>query len=89
MNDIISSNNYEHLLDDKARELSIKLRGYKTLTAPLRRYLESIGFNISEDGKHYRLTYYGDARYHTTLSKTASDHREGNNIAHQIMRDML
>ena len=89
LNDIVRSNSYEHLLNDKAKDLNIKLRGYKTLTAPLRRYLESIGFNISEDGKHYRLTYYGDARYHTTLSKTASDHREGNNIAHQIMRDML
>ena len=89
LKDIVSSNNYEHLLDDKAKELNIKLRGYKTMTAPLRRYLESIGFNISEDGKHYRLTYCGDARYHTTLSKTASDHREGGNMAHQIIRDML
>ena len=89
LNDIVHSNNYEHLLDDKAKELKTKLRGYKTMTAPLRRYVESIGFNISEEGKHYRLTYRGDARYHTTLSKTASDHREGDNIALQIIRDML
>ena len=66
-----------------------KLRGYKTMSSSLRRYLEGIGFIITEDGKHYRLTYRGDARYHTTLSKTASDYREGDNIALQIIRDML
>lgn len=89
LHDVIRSNNHEHLLDGRARELKAKLRGYKTMSGPLRRYLEGIGFVITEDGKHYRLTYCGDARYHTTLSKSASDHREGDNIALQIIRDML
>lgn len=89
LRDIIHNNNQEHLLDKKARDVKAKLRGYRTLSASLRRYLESIGFVITEDGKHYRLSYYGDSRYHTTLSKTASDHREGDNIALQIIRDML
>ena len=89
LHDVIRSNNHGHLLDARARELKAKLRGYKSMSAPLRRYLEGIGFVITEDGKHYRLTYCGDARYHTTLSKTSSDHREGGNIAQQIIRDML
>ena len=89
LHDVIRSNNHEHLLDGRARELKAKMRGYKTMSGTLRRYLEGIGFTITEDGKHYRLTYRGDARYHTTLSKTSSDHREGDNIAAQIIRDML
>ena len=89
LGDIIRSNNHDHLLDSRAKELKSKLRGYKTMSGALRRYLEGIGFVITEDGKHYRLTYYGDARYHTTLSKTSSDYREGDNIAAQIIRDIL
>lgn len=89
LHDVIRSNNHEHLLDSRGRELKNKLRGYKSMSGSLRRYLEGIGFTITEDGKHYRLTYRGDARYHTTLSKTPSDHREGENIAAQIIRDML
>ena len=86
--DIVQSNNYQRLRDRKARELKGKLRGYKSMSKSLKSYLESIGFIITGDG-HHRLKYYGDARYNTTLSKTASDHREGDNIALQIIRDML
>ncbi len=87
--DIVNANNYEHLLDNKGKELKAKLRGYKSMSGALRRYLEKLGFVITEEGKHYRLTYYGDARYHTTLSKTSSDHCEGDNSSLQIIRDML
>ncbi len=89
LRDVIRNNNHEHLLDNRARELKNKLRGYKSMSGSLRRYLEGLGFSITEDGKHYRLTYRGDARYHTTLSKTPSDHRESENIAAQIIRDMF
>lgn len=89
LQDILNANQYEELLDKKAEELKNKLKGYKTLTGALRNYLEDLGFTITEDGKHYRLTYYGDARYHTTIAKSASDHREGQNIAAVIKREML
>jgi hypothetical protein len=89
LKDVIRSNNHEHLLDGRARELKTKLRGYQTMSGQLRRYLEGLGFVITEEGKHYRLTYFGDARYHTTISKTCSDRRAGDNSALQIIRDML
>ncbi len=44
---------------------------------------------ISEDGSHYKIKYYGDDRYATSLAKTGSDHREGENIAHQIIKGMF
>lgn len=89
LQDIIRSNGHEKILAGRARELKNKLRGYTTMSGSLQRYLEGIGFVITGDGKHYRLTYFGDARYHTTISKTSSDHREGDNIAAQVIRDML
>ena len=56
---------------------------------PLRQGLADIGFTITEDGKHYKLTYYGDSRYWTALSKTPSDTREGKNAASIIINGML
>ena len=89
LRDIIKANGYEEKLQKIADQIKVKLKGYSKMDSATRRYIESIGFAITEEGKHYRLTYYGDARYHTTLSKTASDHREGTNIALQIIKDML
>lgn len=87
--DILKVNEYEGTLDKVAEELKNKFKGYTTMNGTLHRYIEEIGFIITEEGKHYRLTYYGDPRYHTTISKTSSDHREGKNISAQIIRDML
>ena len=90
LRDIIKTNGYEGKLKQIADDLKVKMKGYSKMDSTTRRFLEDIGFVITEDGKHYRLTYYGDARYHTTISKTASDKgREGKNIALQIIKDML
>ena len=55
----------------------------------MRQQLLELGFEITEDGKHYRLTYYGDGRYKTTIAKTGSDWREGKNIASVILKSMM
>ena len=36
---------------------------------------------ISDDGKHYKWTYYGDHRYVATAAKTCSDGRAGINLS--------
>ena len=54
-------------------------KDYKTLSGIMRQELKDIGFEITDDGKHYRLTYYGDDRYKTTIAKTGSDWREEKN----------
>lgn len=46
-------------------------------------------FWIEVDGKHYRLTFFGDDRYNTTVAKTPSDARAGKNIAHYIEQTMM
>ena len=59
------------------------------MDAKTRKALQEFGFMIEEDGKHYRLTFFGDDRYNTTVAKTPSDARAGKNIAHYIEQTMM
>ena len=67
--DILQHNDYKHVIPEKAEQLKKLLKGYKGLTPPLRSALDDFGFKITDDGKHYKLVYRGDPRYHTTMSK--------------------
>lgn len=62
------------------------LRGSRGLNAMRRGRLEEMGFSITEDGKHYKLTFQDDDRYTFTLPKSGSDHRGGLNAASDIGR---
>ena len=48
-------------------------------------FMKDLGFEITEEGKHYKVTYYGDGRYQTTYAKTPSDVRGGMNSAQQTI----
>ena len=50
----------------------------------MKKHLEDMGFVITEDGKHYKLTYYGDDRYQIIFSKTPSDFRTGKNSSQKL-----
>ena len=89
LSDILSKNTFEGLAAERAEALKKLLNGYKTMSGTTRQTLAALGFTITEEGKHYRLTYYGDARYKTILAKTGSDYREGMNASRQIIRDMF
>lgn len=89
LSDIIQKNGFEGTAEKRANSVKILLKDYRTMSGTLRQALMDLGFTITEDGKHYRLTYYGDGRYKTTVSKTASDHREGKNIASTIIKNMF
>lgn len=49
----------------------------------------SLGFQITDDGKHYKITYKGDSRYMVTVGETPSDNRSGSNNAGMINKIML
>ena len=55
----------------------------------MRQELQSLGFEITEAGKHYKIPYRGDHRYMVTVGKTPSDTRSGNNTAALINKTML
>lgn len=60
------------------------LKDYTGLDKKTRRTLEEIGFSISEEGKHCKITFQGDDRYTFTLPKSGSDYRGGRNSASDI-----
>lgn len=43
-----------------------------------------MGFRITSEGKHHKLTYYNDDRYIVTMSKSGSDWRGGDNLISEI-----
>ena len=91
LGDVIRSNGgVTGLPEKKIKEIKDRMFTYTGMTKPLRSYLKSIGFKITEEGKHYKLTYYGDGRYWTTVDKTPSDKAHGGkNAALTIIRNML
>lgn len=87
--DLIEKNEYQGVYRKKKEEIQKILKNYTIMDAKTRKALQNFGFKIEEDGKHYRLTYYGDDRYNTTVAKTPSDARAGKNIAHYIEQTMM
>ena len=87
--DLLENNEYQHYPEQRREQLKNILKGYKTLNGSLRRNIEDLGFVITEDGKHYKWTYYGDHRYVETVAKTCSDGRAGLNIAASIEKLMF
>lgn len=81
MKDIVENNEYKHLCDERKIRIKKILKGYSRFTASIRQELAELGFKITEEGKHYKLTYYGDPRYWITVAKTPSDGRAGDNDA--------
>ena len=90
LRDILDKNGKcKHIADKKAQKLKQELKGYKNISKSIRRMLSEMGFVIEEEGKHYKLIYYGDPRYWTTLAKTPSDIHTGENEALTIIRKMF
>lgn len=84
--DIIRSNDYRRICAGKAEEIKVLLKNYDGMSSRLRQELINLGFKITDDGKHYKLTYYEDGRYTLAMSKTPSDVRTGKNAAQEIIR---
>ena len=89
LEDILENNPYYHLSDERKQRIKALFKGYKSLTGAMRQELLSLGFEITEAGKHYKITYGGDPRYMVTVGKTPSDNRSGSNNAAIISKTML
>lgn len=87
--DILAANEYKKLCEDRHRRIKQALKGYSGMNKAVRQELMDLGFEIADDGKHYKLTYYGDRRYWTTLAKTPSEIRGNKNAASDIINDMF
>ncbi len=87
--DIIDNNNYEKTSKKKEEEIRRLLGSYNGLPAKLKQDLMSLGMVITDEGKHYKMSYYGDGRYTIVMSKTPSDGRTGKNIVSEVVGKMV
>lgn len=89
LEDTLQNNPYQHLSEERKQRVKNLFKGYKSLTGAMRQELLDMGFQISDDGKHYKITSNGDPRYMVTIGKTPSDNRAGSNNAGLINKIML
>lgn len=89
LQDILKCNNYQNLRDNAAGQLKAILKDYKKMDPKSRQALEDLGFVITEEGKHYKLDYYGKGRYIATLAKSPSDRRCGKNNISILLNGMF
>ena len=82
--DIIQQNTIKDVLGKKREEVKRLLTDYSGINGKLRQELQQLGFTITEDGKHYKLTYFNDKRYIIHMAKTPSDGRAGKNNVSNI-----
>lgn len=89
LSDVLKKNNYQNISKRRANEIKNILKGYTKLSDSDKQKLSKFGFEIIGETTHYRLVYYGDMRFNTTLAKTSSDYRAGQNAALEIINGML
>ena len=86
--DILDSNRTDSSLENRHEELRSILNNYRGLDSDQINRLERLGFTVTSDGKHHKLTYHDD-RYIATLAKTSSDVRAGKNAVSTIIKNMM
>lgn len=87
--DILAANEYKKLCEERQYRIKQVLTGYSGMSKTVRQKLMDLGFEITEDGRHYKLTYYGDRRYWSALAKTPSENRGNKNAASDIINNMF
>ncbi len=89
INDVIAANHYERLMEQRKNQIKDILKGTKDLgEGGAKQALKKMGFDVTDDHKHYHLTFQGDNRYKESIAKTGSDHRGGRNTAADILNTM-
>lgn len=83
---IVNSNPPTGEAEAMRNRLKELLRDFRSMDGKVKGALENMGFDISEEGKHYKIVFQGDDRYTFTMPKSGSDHRGGLNLAGDISR---
>lgn len=89
LNSIVKANTPSDETDAMRQRLKTLLRDFRAMDAKVRNGLQDMGFDISEEGKHYKIIFQGDERYTFTMPKSGSDHRGGLNLVGDISRLLL
>ncbi|MFY2856572.1 hypothetical protein ACOTJG_21605 [Achromobacter xylosoxidans] len=84
LHDLIAANLTSGAGQALGNEIKTLLKTYQEMDAKTRNALGRLGFDLTDDGKHYKAVFQGDGRYTFSFSKTSSDHRTGKNLASDI-----
>lgn len=84
LQDLINANPASGARQALEEEIKTLFKTYQSMDTKTRNALARIGFDLTEEGKHYKAVFQGDSRYTFSLSKTSSDHRAGKNLASDI-----
>ncbi|WP_138494375.1 hypothetical protein [Paenibacillus pinistramenti] len=76
---ILESNEISQYKDEFLNKIKSMLSSADGLTRQSRKELIALGFEITEEGKHYKMKIRGDDRYSHSISKTPSDSRSAMN----------
>lgn len=87
--DLVDNHNYQKLAEQYRTKLKEILFDYRDINAKRKQDLISLGFRISEDGKHYKLVFREDPRYTFVIPKTPSDKRSALNTIMMINRKLF
>lgn len=72
LKDVLKNSDYEHLGKQRKQKLEQLLTENERITEPLLKELKELGFKVEKEGRRYKLVYFGDERYCTRLSGSAS-----------------
>lgn len=89
LEDILEHNPSTDVLEKRKEEVKRLLKNFNGLSPVEKKQLKKLGFEITEEGKHYKLKYYGDDRYEICFAKTPSDVRSGKNNASTIIKKVF
>ena len=89
LSDLVNSNTQPCEKDEILESLKEILRAYREMDSTTKSELGRLGFEISEDGKHYKLIFRNEERCPFILPKTGSDHRGGLNSFSDIKKRLF
>lgn len=84
LSSLLANNKKSQEMTIRKERLKKALTGYRSMDKSTARMLKQLGFELSEEGKHWKVTYNGDSRYVYILPKTGSDHRGALNAISDI-----
>lgn len=86
LQDIAEANKSDCILEEKKAEVENIFSGKRMLGDKERKQLEDLGFAITHQSGHYKVTYHKDDRYVYTMGGTPSDIRAMKNNCHNIIK---
>lgn len=72
LKDILRNSGYERLGEKRKQRLEGLTENFDGATEPLLKELKELGFEIVKEGRRYKLTYFADERYCTSISGSSS-----------------